>query len=342
MFFFLLSLLACPSALKSWDRHSKLPKLHVLLLSYPRSGSSFLGDMLQSYSGAFYHFEPLHYFGNVVAHNQVDSARKLLHDLFICDYRDWGSFPEWAWFNSDFLTLRRNKRYWQRCTHRDSSRVLCYNICFLAAACRSFPVQIIKTIRMAASEAGKLIEEYPDLNLKVIHLVRDPRGTMNSRQHKDIAVWCGKYKACSSPDAFCSLVREDLKHACQLQNRYPDKYRLIRYEDLALDPPQTAEKLFKFLDIGPVAREVVEFLETHTQGGSRLSSHSFLQPPYRTVRNSTQAALEWCHKMQLKDIMKVQRSCRSVLNSLGYKTVNHTGDLNAEDVLKEHFHICSR
>lgn len=297
--------------------------------------------MLQSYSGAFYHFEPLHYFGNVVAHNQFNSARKLVHDLFVCDYRDWGSFPEWAWFNSDFLTLRRNKRYWQMCTDRDSTRVLCYNICFLAAACRSSPVQIIKTIRMAASEAGKLLEEYSDLNLKVIHLVRDPRGTINSRQHKDIAVWCGKYKACSSPETFCSLVNDDLKQACQLQKRYPDRYKVIRYEDLALDPPQTTEKLFKFLDIGPVPSEVAQFLETHTQGGSHVSTHSFLQPPYRTVRNSTQAALEWRHKMKLKDIQNVQRKCHTVLNTLGYKMINRTSDANAHDVMHDHFNICS-
>ncbi|GIY86018.1 hypothetical protein CEXT_224871 [Caerostris extrusa] len=260
---------------------------------------------IESYSGAFYHFEPLHYFGNIVAHNQLDTARKLLHDLFTCDYRDWASFPEWAWFNSDFLTFRRNKRYWQICTHKDSSRMLCYNICFLAVACRNSPVQIIKTIRMTASEAGKLMEEYKDLNLKVIHLVRDPRGTMNSRQQKDIAAW----------------------------------YYLLRYEDLALDPPQITEKLFKFLDIGPVPSEVAQFLETHTQGATHHSSNSFLQPPYRTVRNSTQAALEWCRKMKLTDIQRVQRSCYVVLNKLGYKLVNNT-DLSADDVIGEASNIC--
>ncbi|KAF8790159.1 Carbohydrate sulfotransferase 1 like protein [Argiope bruennichi] len=320
---------------------TRLPKLHVLLLSYPRSGSSFLGDLLQSYSGAFYHFEPLHYFGNIVEHNQLDTARKLLHDLFTCDYRDWASFPEWAWFNSDFLTFRRNKRYWQMCTHKDNTRMLCYNICFLAVACRNSPVQIIKTIRMTAAEAGKLMEEYNDLNLKVIHLVRDPRGTMNSRQQKDIAAWCGKYKACSSSQTFCNLVNEDLKHACELQKRYPNRYTVLRYEDLALDPPQVTERLFKFLDIGPVPGEVFQFLETHTQGVSPHSStNSFLQPPYRTVRNSTQAALEWCKKMKRKDIQKVQRSCHVVLNKLGYKLVNST-DLNVDDVIGEGYEICS-
>lgn len=193
---------------------------------------------------------------------------------------------------------------------------------------------------MKASEAGKLIEEYKDLNLKVIHLVRDPRGTMNSRQQREIAAWCGKYKACSSSQTFCNLVNEDLKHACELQKRYPDRYRLVRYEDLALDPPQTTERLFKFLDIGPVPGEVAQFLETHTQGTSHLNTNNFLQPPYRTVRNSTQAALEWCKKMKLKDIQRVQRSCHDVLRKLGYKFVNHT-DLTAEDVMEETSGFCT-
>lgn len=36
----------------------------VLIVSYGRSGSSFVGDLLQAYPGAVYTFEPLFLFDN--------------------------------------------------------------------------------------------------------------------------------------------------------------------------------------------------------------------------------------------------------------------------------------
>jgi hypothetical protein len=43
------------------DTHSANEARHVLILTSWRSGSTFLGDILNHYPGTFYSFEPLHY-----------------------------------------------------------------------------------------------------------------------------------------------------------------------------------------------------------------------------------------------------------------------------------------
>ena len=49
--------------------------------------------------------------------------------------------------------------------------------------CPLFPFQSIKTVRLRLNLTRALVED-PSLNVKVLLLVRDPRGTMQSRKHR--------------------------------------------------------------------------------------------------------------------------------------------------------------
>ena len=53
---------------------------------------------------------------------------------------------------------------------------------FYSATCSLFPIRVIKTVRLRVSVVEDLLRD-PDIgsNLKVVMLVRDPRGLMNSR-----------------------------------------------------------------------------------------------------------------------------------------------------------------
>ena len=49
--------------------------------------------------------------------------------------------------------------------------------------CPLFPFQSIKTVRLRLNLTKSLVED-PSLNVKVLLLVRDPRGTIQSRKHR--------------------------------------------------------------------------------------------------------------------------------------------------------------
>ena len=74
-----------------------------------------------------------------------------------------------------------------------------------------------------------LVEELlrdADLSLKVIFLVRDPRGVMNSRDSMD---WCSDSSACGSVDVMCQDLFSDVRYANELNEKYPGRLLLVRY-----------------------------------------------------------------------------------------------------------------
>merc|ERR1719420_191885 len=58
----------------------------ILILTTWRSGSTFLGDLLNHYPGTFYFFEPLHYYdhmdGKVMPQTEIEFLRSLYHCTF--------------------------------------------------------------------------------------------------------------------------------------------------------------------------------------------------------------------------------------------------------------------
>lgn len=53
-------------------------------------------------------------------------------------------------------------------------------------------------------------------------LVRDPRGTLQSRKHRD---WCPGEPDCDQPNILCADMVSDYSAAIGLSNKYPDRFR---------------------------------------------------------------------------------------------------------------------
>ena len=78
----------------------------------------------------------------------------------------------------------------------------------LRKACTSAKVSIAKTVRLSMEEAETLLKA--DSKFKVIHLVRDPRGVLKSRQISGIS-WTYRM----TTEQFCSTVLQDVNvRAC--------------------------------------------------------------------------------------------------------------------------------
>ncbi|PWA24744.1 hypothetical protein CCH79_00010175 [Gambusia affinis] len=119
------------------------PKVHVLLLSSWRSGSSFLGQVFSQHPSVFYLSEPAWHVWTKKwmsgAQGHRTAVRNLLQHLYQCDFSVMGSY----------LSEKRSVSSMFMWTH---SRALC-----------STPF-------------------YPNLDLRIVHLVRDPRAVIRSRE----------------------------------------------------------------------------------------------------------------------------------------------------------------
>ena len=74
-----------------------------------------------------------------------------------------------------------------------------------------------------------LVEELlqdADISLKVVFLVRDPRGIKNSRNAMD---WCSA-DSCSNVETMCKDLYNDYQDAVDLAKKFPNRIILIRYD----------------------------------------------------------------------------------------------------------------
>ena len=67
--------------------------LRSVVLTTWRSGSTFLGDILNSHPANFYHYEPLLHFGIIQIREPPlsDEALENLESMFKCDYSTLGN-----------------------------------------------------------------------------------------------------------------------------------------------------------------------------------------------------------------------------------------------------------
>ena len=89
---------------------------------------------------------------------------------------------------------------------------LCFMPEFLSFACRLHPIKLVKTVRLRAREVAQLLAGAPELGLRVVLLVRDPRGVFNSRGGALVANWCTE-EDCASPSNECRDLLEDFNTA---------------------------------------------------------------------------------------------------------------------------------
>ena len=60
------------------------------------------------------------------------------------------------------------------------------------------------------------------LNVRVLYLVRDPRGTMQSRSHRDD--FCPGNPDCEDPARLCNDLVNDFYAAKRLRQDFPDRF----------------------------------------------------------------------------------------------------------------------
>lgn len=135
-----------------------------------RSGSSFIGQLIQSSPGVFYSYEPLHYFqfglGPLIYKKPIIHSddvlamkpMKYIRSIFGCRFS-----PNYLDHSSGF-TRAYNKRVWDICQSVDYSD-LCLQSDFMEILCNQFPVHLMKTVRLGLNHIEKdgMLDE-PKLN----------------------------------------------------------------------------------------------------------------------------------------------------------------------------------
>ena len=157
---------------------------------------------------------------------------------------------------------------------------------------------------------------YP--NLKVVHLIRDPRGSLTSQVRVKVSKWNNIE---TTSKAFCDRVSEDLKVTERLNKQDEKRVKVLTYESLAENPIQTAERIYRFVGL-QVMKYVTDYVKKITLEGRRKSCL------YCVVRsNSTKTAYSWRDVLPYDDMLAIDNSCPVVYNFMGYQIFSNQADL---------------
>lgn len=160
--------------------------------------------------------------------------------------------------------------------------------------------------------------------MRVLLLVRDPRGTLQSRKHRD---WCPGQPDCDQPGILCADMVSDYTAALRLSRLYPERFRAIRYEDFSLDPYRGVHDLFEFFGLS-VHQSVSDFLDSHTRTNAGGVSSTF--------RNSRSAPFHWRLELPFHEVQYIERQCEQAMLHWGYVRAHNESSLKDMNPLADY------
>lgn len=294
--------------------------VRTIILTTWRSGSTFLGDVLKSIPGSYYFFEPLlqsglHRYRKSDSSEENEYALHHIKQLLSCDFTDMDRYLEYG--ERRGIVFSHNKYLWEHCNLNSSQ--YCKSQEFMSGFCKLFPFITMKTVRLGLDLAQTLLNER-NLNIRVLLLVRDPRGTIHSRE---LEQFCTVGPECDSPRRLCNDLKDDFEIAKELKAKFPQQFEAIRYEDLSIDLSNKTREIFKFLGL-PFHTKVGKFLQTHSK--YKVGNH------FSTYRNTSVAPFHWMLEMDIERIRQIEQICADALDVWGYRIAGSYIEYRGEKV----------
>ncbi|XP_069093407.1 carbohydrate sulfotransferase 5-like [Pleurodeles waltl] len=323
------------------DRPSKT---HILILTSWRSGSSFVGQLFNQNPNVFYLIEPTWHVWASMPNESFQllqmPVRDLLRSIFMCDMSTFQPYIKRYKFITDLFMWHDSRALCSppACNAFNRSDIVNREMCFQRCGKISFPMVeetcntyshiVLKTVRIMDLNVLYPLLKDPQLNLKIIHLVRDPRGVLLSREHfkglyrDDKTITGTKDKLADRfhvMQEICAAQVRIYKSAIQNPPDFlKDRYVMVRYEDLVNNPVGHIKDWYSFvgLNMSPKLESWIQNI-THSE---IPKERNFLP----LSGDSAKIAQQWRKNLNFTNVEKVQAICKQEMDLFGYRMVNTT------------------
>ena len=125
--------------------------------------------------------------------------------------------------------------------------------------CKTRPIKVSKIIRGNMSSMIDILQDFP--RLKIIHLIRDPRAIVMSKQN-----WFARPV---SPEArvVCTKMAEDIRRRQEIEKRYPGSTMEVLYEDITANPTENIAAMYEFAGIDMTENTTAELKQITSESG---------------------------------------------------------------------------
>ena len=289
---------------------------HIIILTLYRSGSTFFSELFNRNNDSMFIFEPLHSYKMLEDRNVFPKpsrllfTQKLLKAIFECDFSNipHGILLKDLCFHLGTYDYIRSLAPFCNYTANGIDSAL------MSSSCRKYRSVVAKTILI--HDIADIKDVIINSNIKIIHLIRDPRGVMNSRvnDYRRIAMTSGLHTA-------KNVSLEEIKYVCFHMKRHihywlntpnwlKGRLKLVKYEDMSEHPLEVAKDVYSFLQM-TIPTSVVNWLQENTKGINSGITH----------RKSNVTAHAWRKELDREIIDTIQRECSSTMDVLGYDNV---------------------
>ncbi|KAL5006534.1 hypothetical protein ScPMuIL_015340 [Solemya velum] len=325
------------------DGKDKKEVVFVLILAHYRSGSTYLSEVFNSNPEAFFVFEPIlgiekklqteKYAASVGEHWNSTKTQKGVHkisksswnssvtlvleNIFRCRLNE---LPDEVIRSQFMMTKSRRHEGYSKCVAQNMEDC----ITLLTKICLASKIRTIKVIRLHGKNdiLMYLMRTYP--NLRLLKLVRDPRGIIVSR--KRLGKRNKSYEQLSVH--LCREMELDICNYIDVFESYPGRVMKIVYEDMAENPYQSIEDIYSFLH-QPIQEDMVRAVLAM----SSAKSEGWV---YGTDRSdSTRTAYAWKWRLTPDSTRRIDGLCTVVYHYAGYCRLRHDRQLwNHKDKLR--------
>lgn len=305
--------------LSDFNTKNQQKPVQLMIITRWRSGSSFAGELFNNNPDFTYFFEPL--IGLVGGPSELKFGSRhveMLRQILSCDFvgsnHTWWS-GQWNINCGKSMTFSKTMLCQYFRNVRDLGEKTNRTNIMVQELCLSQRNTAIKTVRVPdISQVESLVSD-PNLNVKVINLIRDPRAVSLSRQ-KTKGVDQMSYSECIEMENNLRLWKDPPEW---LKNRH----MLLRYEDLAEDPLSITQKMYEFIGV-PVPSAVKLWLEFNTNWNE--------VGEFAHARISSEAAHRWRTHITYQRMEDIQRHCIAPLIMAGYVPITSERDLRNRSV----------
>ena len=196
----------------------------------------------------------------------------------------------------------------KRCllTKRSNKTVVCYNT--MRNKCLTSKLRVIKTVRMSMRQTEYLLERIR--NLKIVHLIRDPRGIIKSRAGEEFLGKENKERLLSSRE-ICKTFMADIYAADILKKKFPERIKRFLYEDIAVNTSRSVQELYDFIGLD-VPSTMPQWIKNHTSSGKSNGYYGLIR------RDSSQVAYKWKTSLSRETIDETDFICKTFYTVAGY------------------------
>lgn len=313
----------------------------LIIFGHDRSGTTFISAMFAKDPQIFLVYEPLWITQDWKRYQRLDCLNcelEVVNSIVSCNFsryptsRKFLSYVEKSWTGALPVNIFKTPKFCKE-SNSINNELHCPNLYdnpeFVDDVCKTkFKHSVVKVspVRLPQEKLANLVPqvllENQDVEVRILHLVRDPRGNINSRiDIKWIKDFPNPHLGKTARE-LCRTIAENLGYAKRTLKKFnlDHRYKVVLYKQIADDPLGTARDIYQFAEFAMPLETGAWIVESTRPNRDQLKKA--LKNPFSPVRNATGNADKWRKDEFFERNQVIEKECRVLIALLGLEKVS--------------------